>query len=157
MFIDGALQFSGTAGVAGSPDSPTTGTQVSNNVIDFLNARDMGIGDDPALKVLAEVTVAFTGGTSLQVNYQTSPDNSTWTTAVSGPVIAEANLTVGAYLLSIDVPRPAAGLAAIPRYARLQYVTVGTHGAGSLFASIVLDREDLPTLLAYPPGLVIAN
>lgn len=161
MFIDGALQFSGTAGTAGSPDSPTTGTQVSNNVIDLLNARDMGIGDDPALKLLVEVTVAFAGGTSLQVNLQSSPDNSTFTTAVSGPVVAEANLIVGTYLLAVDWPRPAPGLA-LPRYWRLQYVTVGTHTAGSLFASIVLDREDQVWSSAgqfsgYPPGITISN
>jgi hypothetical protein len=161
MIIDGNLQFSGTAGVAGSPDSPTTGTQVSGNVIDLLNARDMGIGDDPALKVLAEVITTFTGGTSLQVNFQTSPDNITFTTAVSGPVVAEAQLLAGTYLLAIDVPRYAPGLA-LPRYLRLQYISVGTHGAGSLFASIVLDRQDQIVSAAnqqsgYPPGVVVAN
>ena len=43
MIIDGALQFTGTPGVAGSPDTPTTGTQQSTNIIDLVNIRYMGI------------------------------------------------------------------------------------------------------------------
>ena len=70
MIIDGALQFTGTAGVAGSPDTPTTGTQQSTNVIDLAVARDLGIGDDPALKLLIQILTTFTGGTSLDVQLQ---------------------------------------------------------------------------------------
>lgn len=155
--LDGALQFTGTAGSVSS-DSPTTGTQTSTNIVDLLNARDLGVGDDSALKILAEVTVAFASGTSLQIVVQGAPDNGsgspgTYTTYASGPVIAEANLTVGAHLCDIDLPRKAAG-AALPRFLRLQTVTVGTHTAGSYFASIVLDRQDD---IYYPPGIVIAN
>lgn len=161
MIIDGALQFTGTAGTAGSPDSPTTGTQTSTNVVDLLNARDMGVGDDPSLKILATVTTTFTGGTNLQVNIQGSVDNSTYTTLVSGPVIVEANLLQGVHLLDVDLPRVVGAFGdrvgaseALPRYLRLQYVSSGTHGAGGLFASLVLDRQDM---IAYPPGIVIAN
>lgn len=164
MIIDGLLQFTGTAGTVSS-DSPTTGTQTSTNILDMANTRDMGIGDDPALEILVEVTTAFASGTSLQVNLQGAPDSSgspgTWTTYVAGPVIAEADLKVGAYLLSATVPRPAAGVA-IPRFYRLQYVTVGTHTAGAIFGSIVLDREDQPVTAAgglsgYPAGITVAN
>lgn len=161
MIIDGLLQFSGTAGVAGSTDSPTTGAQVSNNVIDLQNARDLGIGDDPAIKVLAVVTTAFTGGTSLQIAVQGSTDNSTFTTMATGPVVAEAAAIPGTHLCDIDLPRIAGALydrpgatQALPRYLRLQYTTVGTHGAGALFAALVLDRHDQ---IAYPPGIVINN
>lgn len=160
MIIDGALQFSGTAGTVSS-DSPTTGTQFSNNVIDLLNARDMGIGDDPALKVLCEVTTTFTGGASLQVAVQGSVDNITYTTMVTGPVIVEANLLVGVYLANFDLPRIAGPFPdhpgasqALPRYLRLAYISGGTHGAGAVFGAIVLDREDQ---ISYPPGIVIAN
>lgn len=155
--LDGALQFTGTAGSVSS-DSPTTGTQSSTNVIDLLNARDLGVGDDSALKLLVEVTVAFASGTSLQIVIQGAPDNGsgspgTYTTYASGPVIAEASLTVGARLMDLDLPRKAMG-AALPRFLRLQYVTVGTHTAGSIYGSIVLDRQDD---VYYPPGIVIAN
>jgi hypothetical protein len=161
MIIDGLLQFSGTAGIAGSTDSPTTGAQFSNNVIDLQNARDLGIGDDSAIEVLCVVTTAFTGGTSLAVSVQGSVDNSTFTTMITGPVVAEANLIPGTNLANFTLPRIAGALMdrpgatqALPRYLRLGYTTVGTHGAGALFASMVLDRHDQ---IAYPPGIVIAN
>src|SRR6516165_9014805 len=118
MILDGLLQFSAAAG-----DSPTTGaTNASTNIIDLhmagipvlaanQGARDMGIGDDPALKLAIQVTSAFTGGTSLQVNLQGAPDNGTgipgtFTTYVSGPVVALAQLIAGVRVLEIDVPRP---------------------------------------------------
>jgi hypothetical protein len=161
MIIDGALQFTGTAGTAGSPDNPTTGTQVSTNVIDLVNARDMGIGDDPALKLSVSVTTTFTGGTSLQVNIRASVDNITYITLASGPVIAEANLLQGTFLFDVDLPRIVGPFAdrpgaaeALPRYLTLQYITVGTHSAGGIFGALVLDRQDQ---ISYPPGIVIAN
>jgi hypothetical protein len=161
MIMDGLLQFSGTAGIAGSPDTPTTGTQVSGNVIDMGRAMDIGVGSHPEMRILAVVTTAFTAGTSIQVNAQGSVDNTTFTTMVSGPVIIEANLTIGTRLLDVDWPRIVGATAdrpgasqAMPRYLRLQYVTVGTHSAGGIFATILLDRTDW---LAYPPGLIVNN
>lgn len=157
MIEDGLLQFTGTAGTAGSTDSPTTGTQTSTNIIDLANTRDMGIGDDPALEILVRVLTAFASGTSLQVNLQGAPDSSgspgTWTTYVAGPVVVEANLIVGAGLLETTIPRTAPGVAN-PRFYRLQYITVGTHTAGAIHGAIVLDRQDN---VYYPPGIVIAN
>lgn len=150
MIFDGNWQFSGTAGVAGSTDNVTTGTQFSTNVVDLgPGNRDLGIGDDPAVKIAAVVINTFTGGTSLQVNLQGSTDNLVWTTMVFGPVIAEANLIPGTHLFDIDLARVAGALMekagasqALPRYLRLSYVTVGTHSAGGLFAGGVLDRAD---------------
>src|SRR5215469_13751774 len=103
MIIDGALQFTGTAGIAGSTDSPTTGTQQSTNVVDLLNARDLGIGDDPALKLLIQIIATFTGGTSLDVQLQGAPDNGsglpgTYTTMWDSGVIVEADLLAGRYI-----------------------------------------------------------
>lgn len=156
MILDGALQFSGAAGAING-DLPTTGSQTSTNIIDLLNARDMGIGDNPAMKLFVSVLTAFTAGTSLQVNFQGAPDNAgspgTWTTYASSGVTAEASLTVGQHLFDIDVPRPPPGVA-IPRFYRLQYVTVGTHTAGAIYGALVLDRDDE---LYYPPGIKINN
>jgi hypothetical protein len=157
MIEDGLLQFTGTAGTAGSTDAPTTGTQTSTNILDMANTRDMGIGDDPALEILVRVLTAFASGTSLQVNLQGAPDSAgspgTWTTYVAGPVVAEAQLVVGAGLLETTIPRTAPGVAN-PRFYRLQYVTVGTHTAGAIHGAIVLDRQDN---VYYAPGIVIAN
>lgn len=184
MILDAFLMFTGLnpasgIGNADNTDSPTTGTQNSSNVLDLhmagipvlannSGARDIGIGDNPALKLLMLVTVAFTGGTSLQVILQGATDNgsgapnafSNWWVS---PVYAEATLVQGARLMDMDMPRPPAGIA-VPRFLRVGYVTVGTHGAGKLEACIVLDRHDQMyqgtgnnVLGGYPAGVTVAN
>lgn len=145
MYIDGLLQFS-------SAQALTT-TAVSTNVIDLLNPRDMGLGEDPTLDVVAQVGATFTGGTSIQVVLQGSVDNSTFTDMVSGPVVAVANAVQGAQLANFPMPTLAPGQA-LPRYLRLNYVIVGTMGAGNVTSMIVLDRQANRT---YAPGIVIAN
>ncbi len=124
MILDGYLLFTSfVGGGTGSGDNPTTGSQVSTNQLDLGitglptsgsggGARDIGIGDDPAMKLLVIVSTAFTAGTSLAVNIQGAPDNGagapgTYTVMATGPVVAEAALIVGARLLDIDMPRPA--------------------------------------------------
>lgn len=165
MVIDGNLVFTGVAGAAVSPttgvDSPTTGTQQSTNVIDLVNARDMGIGDDPSLELLVQVITTFTGGTSMNVSLQGSVDNSTYTTMWTSPTYLEADLLAGRYLSNITVPRivlptpnAPSSAQALPRYLRLSWTSAGTHGAGALYGAIVIDRQDQ---ISYPPGVVIAN
>ena len=184
MILDGLLTFTGTFyGATGGvqsgqfTDAPTAATQTSSNVLDLGlagiplsasggGARDIGIGDDPAMKLLVLVVVAFTVGTSLQVNLQGAPDNGAgapgaYVTMYSSPVVPEANLIIGARIADIDVPRPVP-TQPLPRFLALQYVSVGTHSTGQLRAHIVLDRHDLPeqsnaVLGSYPPGIVIAN
>jgi hypothetical protein len=165
MILDGSLQFTGSAGIAGSVDTPTTGTQQSTNIVDLVSARDMGIGDDPALKLLVQVMTTFTGGTSLDVQLQGAPDNGSglpgaYTTMWDSTAILEANLLAGTYIANVDLPRifgPTPykpGIQVLPRFLRLQWISAGTHGAGTLFGAIVLDRQDQ---ISYPPGVVIAN
>lgn len=182
MILDAYLLFSGgSTGVGnsdGATDSPTTGTQNSSNVIDlgvvlgipsYANgggARDMGVGDDPALKLMVQVTTAFASGTSLQIQLAGAPDDGTgipgsYTVMYTGPAVVEANLIVGARLADIDVPRVIPGQV-LPRFLRLNYVTVGTHTAGKIEGTIVLDRSDqikgtTGALSGYPAGLNIAN
>lgn len=191
MILDFLAQFTGGTTAPGNSDnisdSPTTGTQTSSLIVDIgvglqttanasglaipgvaagAGARDLGIADTPAIKIMVDVTTTFTGGTSLAINIQGAPDSGsgttgTFTTYVSGPVIAEAQLIAGARLLEIDLPRPPANIA-LPRYLQLQYVTVGTHGAGKLRANAVIDRFDqigsqTGTLSGYPAGINIAN
>lgn len=185
MIIDGFLLFTGTSnGATGgitagaNTDAPTTGTQNASNIIDLGvvsgipssanggGARDLGIGDDPSLKLLAVVTTAFVDGTSLQLVLAGAPDDGTgspgsYTTMWTGPAVLEANLIVGAQLANIDVPRPIPGQA-MPRFLRLSFVTSGTHTAGAVESSIVLDRFDQPVgsggaLSGYPAGITVAN
>lgn len=184
MIIDALWNFTGaTTGIGnsdGKTDSPTTGTQASSNVIDlgvgtvanpqipsFANgggARDVGVGYP--LKVLLNVTAAFTNGTSLQVLLQGAPDDGSggigsYTTMYTGPVVAEADLDIGARLADIDIPRPVPGQP-LPRFLRLSFVTVGTHTLGSVWGTVVLDRMDQPeqsnaVMGGYPAGLTVAN
>lgn len=183
MILDAFLQFTGGSGGVGSTnnsDAPTTGTQNSSNVLDFgINsgipssasgggARDMGIGDKPALKLMIQVSTTFTGGTSLQIALAGAPDNGSgspgaYTSWWSSPVYAEATLLAGTRLMDMDFPRPPAGIA-VPRFVRLSYVSVGTHSTGNIQGWIVLDRDDQmynstanQTMGGYPAGLNVAN
>jgi hypothetical protein len=190
MILDFLLQFSGLVpasgiGNADGTDSPTTGTQTSSNIIDLhmagipvlanlQGARDMGIGDQPALKLLAVVTSGFTGGTSMQINLQGATDNGSgapaaFTTWWSSPVYALATLVTGARLFDMDMPRPPDGVA-VPRFLQFQYISVGTFTrtgsplSTALRVDMVLDRHDQmyqgtvnSTLGGYPPGIAIAN
>jgi hypothetical protein len=173
MILDGLLQFSGVNG-----DSPTA-TAVSTNIIDLhlvgipvlasgQGARDMGIGDDPALKLLVLVTTAFTGLTSLAVALQGATDNgagapAAFTTWWTGPATALASLTAGARLYDMDMPRPPAGVA-VPRFLQMQYTIAGTGTGGVIKAYIVIDRHDQMYNATnnaihggYPAGINITN
>lgn len=186
MIIDAFFLFTGGSASPGNSDgktdSPTTGTQTSSNQVDLgvgttanpsipalaanVGGRDLGIGDDPALKLLVDVEVAFTSGTSLQVNVQGAPDNGSaapgsFTTMATGPVVAEASLVIGARLFDIDLPRQVPGQV-LPRFLQLQYVSVGTHVTGKLLGAFVLDRMDQveqsnAVMGGYPAGITIAN
>lgn len=185
MILDGFLQFTGFPATGGivvtgtNYDRPTTGTQDSSNIIDLhisglpvlsnlQGARDMGIGDNPALKMLVQVTTAFGGGTSLQVILAGAPDNGSgapgsYANFWASPVYTEAQLVAGARLYDMDVPRPPQGVG-IPRFLKLSFVSVGTHTSGALGGWIVLDRMDQmyqstnnAILGGYPAGITVAN
>lgn len=174
MILDGLLMFDTAANLA-----QVAGTYTCANDIDLhmagiptlsanQGARDMGIGDDPALKLLVVVTTSFAGGTSLVVNFRGAADNgsgaaASYTTYYSSPAILTATLVAGARLMDMDVPRPPAGVA-IPRFLRLTYTVAGTMTAGVVESGIVLDRHDQPysgtansTLGGYPAGINISN
>ena len=177
MILDSFLQYDSAINLA-----QVAGTYNSTNVIDFggpaipvlasgQGARDMGIGDDPALKLLVQVTVAFTSGGAgtLQVNLQGAADNGsgaplTWTTWYTSPAYALATLVQGARLMDMDFPRPPDGVP-IPRFSRLTYVIgTATMTAGTVEALIVLDRMDQyytgtnnAVMSGYPAGITVAN
>jgi hypothetical protein len=185
MILDALWLFTGGSGGVGNndglTDSPTTGTQNSSNIIDLAGpalppsgstlggtpGRDLGIGDDPALKLMVLVTTTFTGGTSLQIGFAGAPDNGSgspgaYTTFAFGGVITEATMIAGVRLFDIDYPRTNPLAPEPPRFVRLSYVTVGTHTAGKIEGLVVVDRFDqiinvnnFPS--GYPAGVVIAN
>lgn len=191
MILDAFAQFTGNTnatspanvGNADGTDSPTTGAQTSSQIIDLhmlgipvlannQGARDLGIGDDPALKLNIQVTSTFAGGTSLIVTLQGATDNgsgqpATFNSWYASPTVLLANLIAGTQLLPMDVPRPPPGLA-VPRFLQLAYTSAGTFtttgGTSKLRGNIVLDRFDqmfnttvLPIYGGYPAGVVVNN
>lgn len=178
MILDALLQFDSAANLA-----QVVGTYNSANVIDLGitsgiptsanggGARDIGIGDDPAMKFLVIVTTTFTSGGAgtLTVNLQGAIDNgsgapaafSTWW---SSPAYALATLNAGSQLFNMDMPRPPDGIA-IPRFLRLTYAIGGaTMTAGTVESLLILDRMDQAysstdnsVLGGYPAGITVAN
>lgn len=156
------------------------GTYASTNVLDYGilsgipssanggGARDMGIGDRPALKLFAQVSTAFAGGTSLSVTLQGAVDDGTgipaaFSTWWASPAYLTAALNAGSQLFSMDFPRPPDGIA-VPRFVRLLYTIVGTMTAGKIIAGVILDRPDQmyqstdnSILGGYPAGINVAN
>lgn len=128
MITDAQTRFSNAQAV-------TTGTQYSTNSYDLGSARDVGRGAN--LRVVATIDTTFAGGTSLQVNIVESAnsDLSSPTVLVAGAVTVEASLTAGTKLVDSPMPQTT------KRYLGLQFVTVGTHGAGALTGGIVIDSD----------------
>jgi len=180
MILDGFLAFD----TAYTMVAGTTGTVAAHNSTNDIDlgvasgipssasgggARDIGIGDDPAMKLLVQVTTTITSGGAgtLVVALQGAPDNGSGaigslTTMYTSPTYALATLVQGARLADIDMPRPVAGQP-IPRFLRMIY-TIGTAAltGGTIQSYIVLDRHDLPeqanaVLGGYPAGIVVAN
>lgn len=181
--LDNLLAFSNTTGGGTNPgDSPTAiAANASTNIIDLhlvgipvlasgQGARDVGIGDNPALKLLVEVAATFTGTTgTLSVGLQGSPDNGSgaplgFVTWWASPAYSLATLTVGARLMDMDMPRPPAGVAE-PRFLQLVYtIATAVMTGGTIKAFIVLDRHDQwytgtnnAVLSGYVPGVIVAN
>lgn len=178
MILDALLQFDSAVSLA-----IAAGTQASTNVIDLGiasgipssasggGARDIGIGDDPAMKFFVVVTTTFTSGGAgtLSVTIQGAIDNGSGAPAAfsswwASPAYALATLNAGSQLLNMDMPRPPDGIA-VPRFLRLLYtVGVATMTAGNVSAFLVLDRidqmyqsTDNSILGGYPAGVTIAN
>lgn len=159
------------------------GTQASANTLDYGissgiptsanggGARDMGVGNDPALKFVVQVGTTFTsaGAATLSVAIQGAPDNGSgapgaFTTWWVSPAYALATLNAGSRLLDMDFPRPPDGIA-VPRYVRLLYtVAAATFTAGTISGYVVLDRDDQmyngtdnAIMGGYPAGINVAN
>lgn len=130
MLTDREMTFSNNQAV-------TTGTQVSTDVYN-QGVANVNINTGRELQIFVSVTTAFASGTSLQVNVieSANSDLSSPTVLMSSPVVAEANLTKGAVLLRSAYPRTT------KQYLGLQFVTVGTHTAGTVWGGIVLDTDD---------------
>jgi hypothetical protein len=159
MIIDQLLVFdmsySTANGMAGVNQFGANTTNPSTNVIDLLNARDIGAGgvnDSADLTVEWLITTAFTGGTSVNFQIQGSTDNTTFTTYAETGAIAVASLTAASrFKLRMPTVNPDGGPA--PRYLRLAYVNAGTNTAGAVIAWL----GSVDNNRYYPPGITVSN
>ena len=150
MTIDANLLFdpSGTA---------ITASQASTNTLDLGQARDLGVGGPPLeIEILIQQSFAASGSATLNVQIQSSTDNSTWNTLAESSPIAATNLIAGRQILRMALPADQpAQTAGVGRYLRLYYaVANGPFTAGQVFAALILDR---PSPTAYPSGFNAAN
>lgn len=184
MILDGFLAFdtayvlvAGTTGSIAAHDSTNTvdlgvGSTTQPAIPSFAaggGARDIGIGDDPAMKLLVLVTTTITSGgaPTLTLSVQGAPDNGAgapgaFTIMLQSQAYALATLIQGARLLDDDMPRQVAGQP-LPRFIKLVYtIATATLTGGTLQAYLVLDRHDLPeqanaVLGGYPAGIAVQN
>lgn len=138
MIFDKTLMFSDAQVI--TADAP------SDNTIDLLatgspyggSPINKDVGRSVHVPVSITINEAFNNVTSLQVQVQTSPDNTTWTTIESGIVIPLSVLVAGHQVKVIDsLPE---GTNA--RYVRLFYDITGTAPTtGKVTAGVVMSRQ----------------
>jgi hypothetical protein len=133
MLRDANLMVSGTyaAGVAAGQVVTGAGvTVVSTNSIDLLQSRDVAEGREVFANM--EVTVAFVGATSVEMQVVTSAVTGLTTPTVIGTTgaIPVAQLTLGAKFSAPLGSKPGVG----QRHLGVQYVIVGTGTAGAVIA-----------------------
>lgn len=133
MILDKLLMFSEKQAV--------TASAASTDVIDLDpidgTRRDIGVGYPLEFWATVDTTATAAGAATLNVQLQTSPDNSTWTTIYDSGALALAALTAGKRLFSAKVP------AGVQRYLRVNYVVgTGPLTAGAFTSGINLDVDN---------------
>ncbi|WAH51944.1 hypothetical protein LMA04_17890 [Pseudescherichia vulneris] len=132
MINDKLLMFSEAQAVTASAASTDT---IDLGPIDGTR-RDIGVGEPLEYWVTTNATATAAGAATVNVQLQTSPDNSTWTTLTSSGDLALASLVAGRRIVSQKVPQ------GVQRYLRVNYVVgTGPLTAGAFTAGINLDVD----------------
>lgn len=133
MILDKLLMFSEAQAV--------TATAASTDVIDLGpidgTRRDIGVGYPLEFWTTVNTTATASGAATVNVQLQTSPDNSTWTTIASSGDLELSALVAGKRIVSQKVP------SGVQKYLRVNY-TVGTGPltAGAFTSGINLDVDN---------------
>lgn len=117
-----------------------TASAASTDVIDLGpidgTRRDIGVGYPLEFWANVNTTATAGGAATVNIQLQTSPDNSTWTTLTSSGDLALSALTAGKRVISQKVPQ------GVQRYLRVNYVVgTGPLTAGAFTAGINLDVD----------------
>lgn len=133
MILDKLLMFSEAQAV--------TASAASADVIDLGpidgTRRDIGVGYPLEFWATVNTTAAAAGAATVNIQLQTSPDNSTWTTLSTSGDLALSALTSGKRVMSQKVPQ------GVQRYLRVNYVVgTGPLTAGAFTAGINLDVDN---------------
>ena len=163
MIVDALLQFSGTVvgnTITGQSLAVGPSTVVSTNVIDLAGvgtgnvARDIGQGQ--GLDIVVEVTQAFVGGTSMQIQLVSADDAAisvNVTPIIIDPATLTASLTLGQQMmLHLDPAFPSVAR----RYLALQYIILGTFTAGAVVATVVKDLQLKGNNTLFASGFAIS-
>ena len=136
MYTDAQLRLSQMQTVVGA-----AGTITSTNVINLL-APSSNLARGMTRRIFSEITTALAGGTSIRAEMiqSANPDLSSPDILVVGPTVTDANGTAGRRLLDVNVPDNT------KQYIGVQYVTLGTHTAGAVWAGIVANTDQQPYL-----------
>lgn len=132
MITDKLLMFSEAQAV--------TNTAASTDVIDLGpidgNRRDIGVGYPLEFWVLINEAATASGEATVNIQLQTSENNSSWSTIYDSGALAKATMTAGKRVVSAKVP------AGVQRYLRVNYsVATGQLTAGKFTAGISLDVD----------------
>lgn len=133
MILDKLLMFSDKQAV--------TATAASTDVIDLGpidgTRRDIGVGYPLEFWALVNTTATASGAATVNVQLQTSPDNSTWTSIYESGALALAALIAGKRIVSAKVP------SGVQKYLRVNYtVSTGPLTAGAFTSGINLDVDN---------------
>jgi len=135
MLLDKFNQFSAAY-------APTAVGTTYSDVLDLGVARDVGGAVTEKLMMLIQVVTAFTsaGSATMQVQIQTSADNSTYSILSQSDAVAVASLIQGYRFLENSVPDITS------RYLRIAYI-IGTAAmtAGAITAAFVPDLQRAPS------------
>jgi hypothetical protein len=174
--LDAQLQFSSGQAVTASAQSTnfydqltgalltTTFTPTPTGAIWPVNetyfGEDLGLGKGPGTpRVVVEVGTAFATLTSLQIQFQGAPMNSTafasgnrsdlvFATYIQTDTIAVALLTAATRVASFDWPMRKTGQS-LPRFVQLNYVVGGSSAtAGTITADVTLGDDDAQSTLS---------
>jgi hypothetical protein len=153
MIVDNNLLVSGSISGSTVTGQTVTGTGsvLSTNTIDLLQARDIGEGGKISLRT--EVVTAVAGATAIEVQAITTDDAALTVNAnvvATTGAIPVASLVAGARFVANLNPR--VGNKG-QRYLGVRYVITGTGTAGAFVADFGLETQDGQKF--YPAGFAV--